>query len=379
MRIGIDASGILAGGGLTHLSGLLEGTAQAHFDIERITVWGTPVTLARLPSYPWLAKIAVGALDGSLLRRYRWQCFALDAIAREACDVLLVPSGSSFSHFHPLVAISQNMLPFQLRERLRFGFSLKLARLQALRFSQSATFRRADGVVFLSNFARNTVERTIGPLAGLQATIPHGVSDAFRRPPRAQLPLASYSPDRPFRWLYVSIIDAYKHSWNVAEATARLRGKHIPVDLTLVGGSSPGPLRRLRRVLTREDASGTFLHYQDFVPFDRLPDLYASADAFVFASSCENMPNILLEAMASGLPIASSNRGPMPEVLGNAGAYFDPEQPASIARAMERLMLDPALRQRCAAASFARAQTCTWEKCSRDTFAFLASVVRDHS
>jgi glycosyltransferase involved in cell wall biosynthesis len=133
------------------------------------------------------------------------------------------------------------------------------------------------------------------------------------------------------------------------------------------------------RVLTREDPSGAFLHYHDFVSFDLLPALYGSADAFVFASSCENMPNILLEAMASGLPIASSNRGPMSEVLGRAGLYFDPEQPTSIANAMERLMLDPALRQRCASTSFALSEAYSWERCARDTFAFLARVVRERS
>jgi glycosyltransferase involved in cell wall biosynthesis len=50
------------------------------------------------------------------------------------------------------------------------------------------------------------------------------------------------------------------------------------------------------------------------------------------------MPNILLEAMAAGLPIACSNRGPMPEVLGTAGLYFNPENPAEIACAIRTVI-----------------------------------------
>ena len=59
---------------------------------------------------------------------------------------------------------------------------------------------------------------------------------------------------------------------------------------------------------------------------DDLHQKYLDADLGLFASSCENMPNILLETMGAGLPIACSNRQPMPEILKNGGEYFDPEK-----------------------------------------------------
>ena len=85
-----------------------------------------------------------------------------------------------------------------------------------------------------------------------------------------------------------------------------------------------------------------------FVQHDELPALLASADLFVFASSCENMPNTLVEAMAAGLPIACSDRGPMPEILQEAGVYFDPEDVPSIADAVARIVSDAELRTRIA-------------------------------
>jgi glycosyltransferase involved in cell wall biosynthesis len=88
------------------------------------------------------------------------------------------------------------------------------------------------------------------------------------------------------------------------------------------------------------------------------------------------MPNILLESMASGRPIACADRGPMPEVLGNAGVYFDPESPHSIAAALRRLIDSPELRERCAKEALLRARQYTWESCARETFGFLASVAR---
>ena len=102
--------------------------------------------------------------------------------------------------------------------------------------------------------------------------------------------------------------------------------------------------------------------------------LQACSNRFIFASSCENMTNILLESMASGLPIASSNYGPMTEVLGNAGVYFDPESPQEIARALRALIDSPELREEKARIAFERVKVYSWERCARDTFRFLAGM-----
>jgi glycosyltransferase involved in cell wall biosynthesis len=110
------------------------------------------------------------------------------------------------------------------------------------------------------------------------------------------------------------------------------------------------------------------------VPQADLPGYLAEADIFVFASSCENMPVTLVEAMAVGLPIACSNRGPMPEVLGDGGVYFDPEDPAGIVGAVQTLIDDPALRAHCARRAHQLAQQYSWRRCAHETFGFLAEM-----
>lgn len=85
---------------------------------------------------------------------------------------------------------------------------------------------------------------------------------------------------------------------------------------------------------------------------------------------------VLLEAMASGLPIACSNRGAMPEVLGEAGVFFDPEQPEDIARALRELMGSLHLRTKLAQAGYESAQQYSWGHCADQTFAFLADVAQ---
>jgi glycosyltransferase involved in cell wall biosynthesis len=128
--------------------------------------------------------------------------------------------------------------------------------------------------------------------------------------------------------------------------------------------------------MRRLDPSGAFLLYSGHVPYEELPAHYVRADLFVFASSCESFGQILTEAMSAGLPIACANRSAMPELLGDAGVYFDPEDPRDIARAIKELIESPSLRAEKARASFARTQDYSWKRCATDTFGLLADVGR---
>lgn len=215
-----------------------------------------------------------------------------------------------------------------------------------------------------------------GALPGSVTIIPHGIDERFFQPPRQPRPLTECSAAQPLRLVYVSIIDTYKHQWQVAEAVAQLRAENLPVVLDLIGPAYPPALRRLNRTLRQVDPTGGFIHYWGAVPYFELHARYAAADIGVFASSCENMPNILLETMAAGLPVACSDRGPMPEVLGDAGVYFDPERPADIARALRELIASPALRAEKAQASYTAALAFDWRRCADETFGFLAGVAK---
>ncbi len=376
MIVGVDASNLGPGGSMTHLTNLLAAAQPAEHDIERIVVWGGSANLARLPERAWLDKVAVSALDGGLPRRLVWQRFRLPALARAACDVLFVPGGNARpGGFHPLVTMSRNMLPFEWRELRRYGVSPMSLRLLLLRFGQSRTFAHADGLIFLTEYAREAVGR-VARLPARVTVIPHGVEERFRIAPREQRPLESYSMERPLRALYVSIIDVYKHQWHVARAVHALRRAGLPIAIDFVGPAYPPALGRFQATLRELDPQGEGLRYLGAAPFQKLHALHEQADLFVFASSCENMPNVLLEGMAAGLPIACSKRGPMPEVLGDAGVCFDPERPDEIAAALRRLAENPALRQRLAAAAAERARRFSWERCARETLAFIAATGR---
>ncbi|MDB9933938.1 glycosyltransferase family 4 protein [Candidatus Thioglobus sp.] len=373
--IGIDATNLRSGGGVTHIVELVSAAELANHGITKVIIWGGKPMLEKLPEHTWLDKISPPALNRGLLARTIWQRFKLGRVASaEQCDVLFVPGGSYAGSFRPIVTMSQNLLPFEWRELRRFGWSWLTLKCVILRITQSHTFRRADGLIFLTRYAKEAVMRVIKATAGKTMIVPHGIDDRFVHPPREQLPINCYSVDRPFRVLYVSIIDMYKHQWQVAEAVAQLRKTGIPVVLDMVGPAYSPAMLRLNATLDRIDPARQFVRYTGPLPHGELHARYAEAELCLFASSCENLPNILLEGMASGLPIACSNCGPMPEVLGDAGVYFDPENPDDIARALRELIDFPELRAQMAKASFELSQAYSWRRCASETFGFLTSV-----
>jgi glycosyltransferase involved in cell wall biosynthesis len=375
MILGIDASNIRGGGGITHLVELLKAAHPLEHGFGKVIVWSGQETLSKIEDRPWLVKSHQPQLDGNLLGRIAWQRYRLSRLAKNAgCDVLFVPGGSYAGSFRPIVAFSQNLLPFDKGESRRYGWSPTGIRLRFLSVTQARTFRRADGLIFLTRHARDAVMRRIGTTAGETRIIPHGIDGRFACPPREQLPIGAYSNARPLRILYVSIIDVYKHQWHVAEAVARLRARGLPVTLDLIGPAYAPAWKRFRQTMSRVDPEGEFVSYSGTLPHDALPLRYAGADIFLFASSCETFGQILLEAMYSGLPIACSERSSMPELLGEAGRYFDPEDPEDIARVLVELIDAPDLRARCAAAAYQRASAYSWQKCARDTFSLLAEV-----
>ncbi|NBN99747.1 MAG: glycosyltransferase [Flavobacteriia bacterium] len=168
---------------------------------------------------------------------------------------------------------------------------------------------------------------------------------------------------------------SYKHQWHVVEAVSVLRretGWSLALDL--VGPSFSPALRRLRRVMKSHDPAGQWVTYHGHLSYGQINRVYLDANLGVWASTCETFGLGLLEKMSSGLPIACSNRGAMPEILGDAGVYFNPENPMEIKAELRRLISDASLRDKLAKKSYCKALCYSWESCAEQTFALLSEV-----
>jgi len=378
MHIAIDASNIRQGGGITHLSQLLRAAKPNEAGFNQVFVWACSKTVEQLPSKPWLTKLSPPWTNAGSFRRFWGQQFQLgQEMSHRRCEALFSPGGTvPFINHLPVVTMSQNMLPFQPEEAIRFGrWSWMRLKMWLLRQSQRRSFKNADGLIFLTQYAKKRISAILKKTKGKQAIISLGIEPRFAAHPKQQKPIHDYSLKLPFTFLYVSILMPYKHQIKVAEAVTMLRATGSPIKMKFVGSEWGKYGQEFRKKLRQLDPLEEFLIWTGEIPFSDLHTEYQKADAFVFASSCENLPNILIEAMTAGLPIACSKIGPMPEVLENAGIYFDPLQPQDIASAMHKLMNDADLRTDLASQAKLLGQEYSWHQCSKQTFEFIAAVV----
>lgn len=372
MKIGINASRARSGGARAHLIGILQALDPARFGIDEVHVWSYRDLLDDLPKAPWLRGHSPAPLAGSLASQMAWERWSLPReLERTGCDVLMNVDAGSVCRFRPSVTMSQDMLSYEPGEMDRWPMSLFKLRLIALLHVQNAALRDADVALFLTDYARQVIGASAGRMRATQV-IPHGIPDRFRNIENRPWPASR----EEINCLYISPLWLFKHQWIVVEAIAMLRREGLPVTLTLAGGEMEDARQRLDEAVARFDPDGTFVRQLGQVPPDALPGLMRESDLFVFASSCENMPITLLEGMAAGLPIVSSDRGPMPEVLGDAGVYCDPEDPVSVADAIRTLIGDAQLRHNLASRARERAAQFTWQRCSDETFTLLAQTAR---
>ncbi len=370
---------------MTHLKELLDAADPEIDYFSQICVWGGKSTLDRLRDQKWLRKLWCPALDQNMFQRVLWQINCVGQLAQsEGCDLLIAPGGSFYSSFRPIVTISQNLLPFEFREMRRYGFSWMLVRLLLLRLSQASSFRRSDGVIFLTDYARDSVQKVTGKLGGKIITIPHGVNCRFRLSPSISsskmAPIVYCAPRaKSVKLVYVSVVDQYKHQWHVIEGVSLARDQTgIDFQLELVGPAYKPALRRLRGALARHDPAGQWAHYRGAADYMQIHDFYRSSHIGIWASTCEAFGMILLEMMSVGMPIISSNSGPMAEILGDAGIYFDPELPETLACALLQLMESEDLGETLAEFACEKAAQYSWVGCARSTFRFLREVAECH-
>jgi glycosyltransferase involved in cell wall biosynthesis len=302
-----------------------------------------------------------------------WQYACLGNEARtKGCDILLNTDAGTVSRFSPAVTMSRNMLPFEEGEMQRYGFGKRRLRLELLKIVQAASLRRSAGAIFLTKYASKKIQCYSGPLRNV-AHIPHGIGDNFKTniPERCK----KWSQQTTVRCIYVSPIAPYKHQGNVIRAIGHLQRQGYKVTLKLLGGGDASDINQIVRQIQCSDLQFESVDLAGTAKHSDIPAQLDNSDLFIFASSCENMPNALMEGMAKGLPIACSDRGPMPEVLKDGGIYFDPEDYFSIAKSIQLLIDEPELRRSKSQRAKLIAMEYSWARCGNETWAFLAKTL----
>ena len=374
IHIVINGLSALMGGGQTYLINLLN-FAIEHKEIN-VTVLSPPELADKLPSGNIVVKTIPYASRG-LLQRTIWEIFSLPKLLLELkADVVYFPGGSITSRIPKNVKSAvafRNMLPFSDEERQRYPLGFKRTRLFLLRFLQSRSFEHADLVIFISNYAKTVIDCLPLNRRGNSVIIPHGIGEQFRRG-STLLPKPKFLPHEYV--LYVSILNPYKAQLEVIDSWYELRKlRSTNEKLVFVGEEFPSYGAKVRKRIQKYGLEKEVL-YVGKVNYHDLPAIYQNAKVNLFASSCENCPNILLEALGSGTPVLSSNYRPMPEFAEDGAIYFNPYNPEELAQILCRILDAPSYLEEMAKAAFEQSKKFDWRISANLTWSALSKLAQ---
>jgi glycosyltransferase involved in cell wall biosynthesis len=226
--------------------------------------------------------------------------------------------------------------------------------------------------IAVSGYARRSVASgVLKHLRKRMTVVWHGVGPAFSPPPDGAA--------REDFVLAVSDVYVQKNLRNLIHAIGRLRPYHPDIRLKIAGAFIDREYYdSLRRLIDKRNLAG-HVEFLGHVPLEGLLDLYRRCAVFVFPSTVETFGNPLVEAMACGAPIASSNTAAMPEVLEDAGLFFEPDDVDGIAVAINRFLRNPDIGQVYSDKAVARARAFSWERTVADTVAVIRSAANSAS
>lgn len=374
MHIFINALSARLGGGQTYLLNLLKHVPQEK-EWQVFVLVQPSFVLDGLPQN--VVRLEQASLENPL-KRAIWEETHLAALLKQHDIELFFSPGGLLPRSLPLNMLTavtfQNMLPFDHEQRKKYPLGYRRLRDWLLERALSSSMRRADLVIFISEFAKNFIKHELGELQGSSVVIPHGIHPSFKACLEKPLPRHGWLPEGDY-FLYVSFIDHYKAQLEVVQGFDLYRQQGGTETLVLVGSEYRpyGDLVR-QEIANRGLARDVILVGN--VPHVELPAIYQHARINLFASFTENCPNILLEMMASGRPALVSNLAPMNEFGGDAVAYFDPANPEDIARCLTALVHDEERQRKLASDAKERVAVHTWENAAGKTWEAIAAVGR---
>lgn len=243
-------------------------------------------------------------------------------------------------------------------------------RLSDLRWQvYSHKLRYADRVITISQSAKDDAVSLLGLAQEKIQVIPLGVDHTRFR---ASVGLGRFAQSPPYL-VHIGARDTNKNQARLLQAFAQVARLDAELRLYFVGSWQSADLEWLAGEADRLGVSGRVEHL-GYLSDAELPSLYGNAVAFVFPSLEEGFGLPVLEAMACGSPVVTSNCSSLPEVAGTAALLVDPTSAKEIGCAIRGLLENPDLRETLRRRGFARAAQFTWEKTAHETLAALRSV-----
>jgi glycosyltransferase involved in cell wall biosynthesis len=290
-------------------------------------------------------------------------------MARHRPDVLFIPS-----HVVPAIHPRTTVVTVHDLGYLHFPDAHPALSRRYLDVSTRWSVRAARRVIAVSAATRDDLVAMLHVPAAKIAIVHHGV-----RPIKCvsesemRSTLERFAVAQPYV-LFVGTVQPRKNLQRLIRSFVQVVAAGLSHRLVIVGrmGWLTEPIHAEVAALGLMDR----VHFAGYVADGDLPALYREADAFAFPSLYEGFGMPVLEALAYGVPVVTSNTTSLPEIVGDVGVLVDPLDEAAIGAALVRVLADTSLRARLAIAGPERAAHFSWERCARETLAVLEGAAR---
>ncbi len=230
---------------------------------------------------------------------------------------------------------------------------------------------RLDAMIVPSYAVKHDLVQLCGADEERITVIPHGVDETFFEATPAEREVARNQYGLPDRYiLFVGSVEPRKNLLTLLEAFSSLPEKTQRENPLVIVGATGWKNESIQRAIAKNGN----VRLIGYVSRELLPAVYEGCSLFAFPSHYEGFGMPVLEAMAAGVPIITSNVSALPEVLGDTGIVVDPDDPSSMAEAIESILQDPQTAALMGSAARQRARRFTWEKCALETKHFFETV-----
>jgi glycosyltransferase involved in cell wall biosynthesis len=303
-------------------------------------------------------------------------------INRNEVDLIHVPN----TFWRPLITKA----PFVVTVHDLLDYMYRARTSDAMRrtihnYMTGQVMRHAARIFAVSKFTKRDVSRFFDVAPEKIEVVYNALDDSFLHGHATEYEKAMirgrYQVDSPFL-LYAGRISPHKNVARIIEAFSALKaelakgGEYPDLKLIIIGDEvSKNP--DIRRAVIRSGMQHE-VRFLGFVPIEVLRVFYDMAKVFVFPSLYEGFGLPPLEAMAHGTPVVTASTSSLPEVVGEAAQLVNPENVFEISRALQRVLLDQALRERMKAAGVAQARKFSWDASVRRMLEVYEQVVAEH-
>ena len=234
--------------------------------------------------------------------------------------------------------------------------------------------RRASAIITVSQSSKRDIVTHYGLDPARITVVYEAAAPAFRPVPDQAIEAVRRRYGLPDEYLiHVGTIEPRKNLLRLVEALQQLHDEGLRIPLLVVGGKGwlyGDFFRRLEQMEVRDA-----VHFPGYVPMSDLPAVYSAATAAIMPSVYEGFGLPILEAMACGTPVLSSEASSLPELGGDAAAWFDPYNVQEMADAIRRVWTGADLRQSMSYHGLAQASKFSWERAAAETLGVYESLL----